>query len=557
MALPGAVVHIRKMRCSIMCSLAKDIGIDLGTASVLVYVKGKGVVLNEPSVVAINKDDGRLLSVGADAQAMLGRTPGNIVAIRPLRDGVISDYDMTERMLKEFIRKVTGGFHHIFKPRVIICVPSGITEVEERAVVDAGIQAGAGRVYLIEEPVAAAIGAGIDITKPEGHMVVDIGGGTSDIAVISLKGVVESASIKVAGDQFNEAIVKYMRRKHNILIGERTAEQMKMQIGCVFPKEEETTIEIKGRCLLTGLPKLITVTSTEMMDAFEEPVERILEAVHNVLERTPAGAGGGHLQQRHRHDRRRQPGGRLRQAHHRPHRHPHRGGRKCHQLRGHRHRQEPGFRPRDERRHREPLPPQADELSLSCGILGTLSDPNTRPRRLHMQAAGLPLDIVVVSGFCPPMGSQERAPLYAPAVLIAGRQGKLGVPLPLPGGFLVPLGGLNEVPRHAGAVFVAASQIILRMLVAQLGGLAVPEHGLGCVLSHAFASFAANAQHILCLGVALLGGPAEPANGLGLVLLCAPAVIAEAQLILRLCIAQLRSLLQVCDPLSRILLLFS
>ena len=269
-----------------MCSLAKDIGIDLGTASVLVYIKGKGVVLNEPSVVAIDKNTGRLLKVGAEAQAMLGRTPGNIVPIRPLRDGVISDYDMTERMLKEFIRKVTGGFH-LFPPRIMVCVPSGITEVEERAVIDAGRQAGARRVYLIEEPVAAAIGAGIDITKPDGHMVVDIGGGTSDIAVISLSGVVESASIKVAGDQFNEAIVKYMRRKHNILIGERTAEQMKMEIGCVYPKEEEATIEIKGRCLMTGLPKTITVNSTEMMEAFEEPVERILEAVHNVLERTP------------------------------------------------------------------------------------------------------------------------------------------------------------------------------------------------------------------------------------------------------------------------------
>ena len=269
-----------------MCSLAKDIGIDLGTASVLVYIKGKGVVLNEPSVVAIDKNTGRLLKVGAEAQAMLGRTPGNIVAIRPLRDGVISDYDMTERMLKEFIRKVTGGFH-LFPPRIMVCVPSGITEVEERAVIDAGRQAGARRVYLIEEPVAAAIGAGIDITKPDGHMVVDIGGGTSDIAVISLSGVVESASIKVAGDQFNESIVKYMRRKHNILIGERTAEQMKMEIGCVYPKEEEATIEIKGRCLMTGLPKTITVNSTEMMEAFEEPVERILEAVHNVLERTP------------------------------------------------------------------------------------------------------------------------------------------------------------------------------------------------------------------------------------------------------------------------------
>ena len=269
-----------------MCSLAKDIGIDLGTASVLVYIKGKGVVLNEPSVVAIDKNTGRLLKVGAEAQAMLGRTPGNTVAIRPLRDGVISDYDMTERMLKEFIRKVTGGFH-LFPPRIMVCVPSGITEVEERAVIDAGRQAGARRVYLIEEPVAAAIGAGIDITKPDGHMVVDIGGGTSDIAVISLSGVVESASIKVAGDQFNESIVKYMRRKHNILIGERTAEQMKMEIGCVYPKEEEATIEIKGRCLMTGLPKTITVNSTEMMEAFEEPVERILEAVHNVLERTP------------------------------------------------------------------------------------------------------------------------------------------------------------------------------------------------------------------------------------------------------------------------------
>ena len=265
--------------------MAKDIGIDLGTASVLVYVKGKGIVLNEPSVVALDKNTGKLLKVGAEAQAMLGRTPGNIIAIRPLREGVISDYDMTERMLKEFIHKVAGV--SFFKPRVIICVPSGITEVEERAVIDAGIQAGARKVYLIEEPVAAAIGAGIDIAKPDGHMVVDIGGGTSDIAVISLSGVVESASIKVAGDQFNESIVKYMRRKHNVLVGERTAELMKMEIGCVFPKEQETSIEIKGRCLMTGLPKVINVSSTEMLEAFEEPVERILEAVHGVLERTP------------------------------------------------------------------------------------------------------------------------------------------------------------------------------------------------------------------------------------------------------------------------------
>ena len=266
-------------------SWTKDIGIDLGTASVLVYVKGKGVVLNEPSVVAMDKNTGKLLKVGAEAQAMLGRTPGNIVAIRPLREGVISDYDMTEKMLREFIRKVTG--FQLFKPRVLICVPSGITEVEERAVIDAGIQAGARKAYLIEEPVAAAIGAGIDITKPDGHMVVDIGGGTSDIAVISLSGVVESASIKIAGDQLNESIVKYMRRKHNLLVGERTAEDMKIKIGCVFPREEELTMDVKGRCLLTGLPRVVTVSSAEMMDAFEEPVERIVEAVHSVLERTP------------------------------------------------------------------------------------------------------------------------------------------------------------------------------------------------------------------------------------------------------------------------------
>ena len=268
-----------------MSAFAKDIGIDLGTASVLVYVKNKGIILNEPSVVAMDKNTGKLLKVGEEARQMLGRTPGNIVAIRPLREGVISDYDMTERMLREFIRKVAGFM--VFKPRVIICVPSGITEVEERAVVDAGIQSGCRRVYLIEEPIAAAIGAGIDIMKPDGHMVVDIGGGTADIAVISLGGVVESASIKVAGDQFNEAVVKYMRRKHNILVGDSTAEKMKIAIGCVYPREDEAFMDVKGRCLLTGLPKTITVSSVEMMDAFEEPVERIMEAIHSVLERTP------------------------------------------------------------------------------------------------------------------------------------------------------------------------------------------------------------------------------------------------------------------------------
>ena len=264
---------------------ARDIGIDLGTATILVYIKDKGVVLREPSVVAIDRNTGRLLKVGADAQAMLGRTPGNIIAIRPLREGVISDYDMTERMIREFIRKVTTI--RLFKPRVVICVPSGISEVEERAVIDAGIQAGARKVYLIEEPLAAAIGAGIDITQPDGHMVVDIGGGTADIAVISLSGVVESASIKVAGDKFDEAIVKYIRKKHNVLIGDRTAEELKQNIGCVYPREEEMTMEVKGRCLMTGLPRVFTVSSNDMIEALEEPCARILEAIHAVLERTP------------------------------------------------------------------------------------------------------------------------------------------------------------------------------------------------------------------------------------------------------------------------------
>ena len=265
--------------------MIREVGIDLGTASVLVYVKNKGIVLREPSVVAVERNSGKVLAVGAEAQKMLGRTPSSIMAVRPLRDGVISDYEMTEKMIRYFLKKVCGTM--LFRPKIMVCVPSGITEVEERAVIDAGIQAGARKVYLIEEPVAAAIGAGIDITQPDGHMVVDIGGGTADIAVISLSGVVESASIKIAGDQLNEAVVKYMRRKHNLLVGERTAEEMKKQIGCVFPKDEEETMDVKGRCLLTGLPKVVTVSSTEMMDAFEEPVERIMEAIHSVLERTP------------------------------------------------------------------------------------------------------------------------------------------------------------------------------------------------------------------------------------------------------------------------------
>ena len=271
---------------SMFTMFSKDIGIDLGTANTLVFMRGKGIVMREPSVVAVDVRTDEVLAVGKQAKEMLGRTPGSIVAVRPLKDGVIADFDVTAAMLKYFIKKALKS-NTLNRPRIVVCIPSGVTEVERRAVEDAARQAGSNNVDLIEEPMAAAIGAGLPVGEPTGCMVVDIGGGTSDIAVISLKGVVESASIKVAGDQFNEAIVKYMRRKHNILIGERTAEQMKMQIGCVFPKEEETTIEIKGRCLMTGLPKTITVTSTEMLEAFEEPVERILEAIHGVLERTP------------------------------------------------------------------------------------------------------------------------------------------------------------------------------------------------------------------------------------------------------------------------------
>ena len=258
----------------------------MGTANILVFIKGKGIVLNEPSVVAIDKDKNKILAVGEEARQMIGRTPGNIVAIRPLKEGVIANYTITQKMLEYVVNKVAGK-SFFSKPRIMVCIPTGVTSVEKRAVLEATMQAGASKTYLIEEPLAAALGAGLDIAAAAGSMVVDIGGGTSDIAVISLSGVVESASIKVAGDQFNEAIVKYMRRKHNVLVGERTAELMKMQIGCVFPKEQETSIEIKGRCLVTGLPKVINVSSTEMLEAFEEPVERILEAVHGVLERTP------------------------------------------------------------------------------------------------------------------------------------------------------------------------------------------------------------------------------------------------------------------------------
>ena len=262
-----------------------DIGIDLGTASVLVHVKDKGIVLCEPSVVAIDKDTGKLYAVGEEAQKMLGRTPGNIVAVRPLRDGVISDYSTTEMMLKYFIRKVTKN--RLFKPKIMVCVPSGVTEVEERAVIDAATQAGGRHVYLIEEPIAAAIGAGIDISQACGSMVVDIGGGTSDIAVISLGGTVVSNSIKVAGDKFDEAIVKHIRKKYSTVIGDRTAEELKKQIGSVYKMDEEKTLEIRGRSLISGLPTTLVVSSEEIREALDEVATQIVDAVHYVLERTP------------------------------------------------------------------------------------------------------------------------------------------------------------------------------------------------------------------------------------------------------------------------------
>lgn len=265
---------------------ANEVGIDLGTANVLVYIKGKGIVLNEPSVVAINNDTDEILAVGEEAKQMLGRTPANIVAVRPLKDGVVSDYDITERMLKYFIRK-TCGSGRFFKPRIMVCVPSGVTEVEKRAVREAANQAGGKDVYLMEEPVAAAIGAGLDISKPDGIMVIDIGGGTTDIAVISLGGIVASTSVKMAGDKFDEAIITYMRKNHKLYIGERMAEELKVNIGTAFPREESITMECRGRDLVTGLPKSVDVTSEEMMDALEEPLHTICEAVHNVLERTP------------------------------------------------------------------------------------------------------------------------------------------------------------------------------------------------------------------------------------------------------------------------------
>ena len=268
-----------------MFFFGQDIGIDLGTATVIAYIKGKGIVLREPSVVAVDNNTGDVLAVGQEARRMLGRTPGNIIATRPLKDGVISDYTVTEKMLKYFINKICGK--SIFAPRIMICIPSQVTEVEKKALIDAASQAGARKVYLIEEPIAAAIGAGIDISKPCGNMIVDIGGGTTDIAVISLGGSVVSTSIKVAGDKFDKAVVKYIKKKHNVIIGDRTAEELKVNIGCVYPKIQDVEMDIRGRDLGTGLPKTLTISSSEMMEALIEPAMMIVDAVHSVLEKTP------------------------------------------------------------------------------------------------------------------------------------------------------------------------------------------------------------------------------------------------------------------------------
>ncbi|MCR4419550.1 MAG: rod shape-determining protein MreB [Clostridia bacterium] len=263
-----------------------DIGVDLGTASILIYLRGKGIVLREPSVVALERDTQRLIAVGEEARRMLGRTPDYIATVRPLREGVIADYEITQRMLRHLLKKV-GGFHLFFRPRLMVCVPSGITNVEERAVKQAALQAGAKEAYLIEEPLAAALGVGLDISRPEGSMVVDIGGGTTDIAVLSLGGIVYSRSLRVGGDKFDAAIVQYIRRRHNLLIGEQTAEEVKIEVGTVYPGVRDAAATIRGRDLVTGLPKTVEITSAELREAMREPTEAVISAIKEVLEQTP------------------------------------------------------------------------------------------------------------------------------------------------------------------------------------------------------------------------------------------------------------------------------
>ena len=269
-----------------LSSLSQDMGIDLGTANTLVHVKGKGIVIREPSVVAVQKDTNEVLAIGAEAKRMIGRTPGNIVAIRPLKDGVIADFDITQAMLKFFIKKAIGNKTFV-RPRVVVGVPSGVTAVERRAVLDATIQAGAREAYLIEEPMAAAIGAGLPVQEATGNMVVDIGGGTSEVAVISLGGIVVSRSVRIGGDKMAEAIVQYIKKRYNLLIGERTAEEIKITIGTAMKIENPDTMEIRGRDLVTGLPKTLTIDANQMQEALTEPVAGIIDAVRGSLERTP------------------------------------------------------------------------------------------------------------------------------------------------------------------------------------------------------------------------------------------------------------------------------
>jgi len=265
---------------------SSDVAIDLGTATTLVYVKGRGIVLQEPSLVVVHKATNQILAVGNDAKLMLGRTPGSIVAIRPMKDGVIADFEVTERMLRYFISKVHNR-RSLIRPRIVVAIPSGCTEVEKRAVRDSAEQAGAREVFLVEEPMAAAIGAGMPIAEPQGNMIVDIGGGTTEVAVISLGDVVYGRSIRTAGDELDEAVINYVKKTYNILVGERTAEDIKIQIGSAFPLEQELRMQIKGRDLVTGLPKTIELTSEEIRGALEEPLVQIIEAIKMTLERTP------------------------------------------------------------------------------------------------------------------------------------------------------------------------------------------------------------------------------------------------------------------------------
>ncbi len=268
-----------------MTIFQEDIAVDMGTSTTLLYERKKGIAVREPTVVTVNRQTGRIARVGQEAQKTMDRTPANMVLIHPMSAGVICDYEMAAQMLREYVGRLTSL--SLFKPRILACVPSSITGVEERAMIDAAIEAGARRVYLLEKAVATAMGAGVDISKADGHMIIDIGGGTTEIAVISLGGVVECESIQTAGDEFDESIVKYVRRKHNVLIGTRTAEELKRSIGCAYPRSEVTSLEVKGRCLLTGLPKAVTISSNDMIEAMEEPMEKLLETIHMVLERTP------------------------------------------------------------------------------------------------------------------------------------------------------------------------------------------------------------------------------------------------------------------------------